>query len=136
MSQSTRTCHVCKETKSLEEFTPRMWCCRLCRNKRDREKGVHQLRRDYSRDYYLRKNYKISADQYDKMVIDRNGLCDICSSPCPRHNKLSVDHNHNTGKIRGLLCHKCNNGIGLFNDNEELLRKAAEYVTMCRETSS
>lgn len=50
--------------------------------------------------------------------------CQICGSV----NRLCVDHNHVTGEIRGILCSKCNKGLGIFNDSQQLLRKAANYL--------
>lgn len=77
--------------------------------------------------------YGISKEQYDKMYVDQNGLCAICSKPETMKYKnkireLCVDHNHTTGKIRKLLCYKCNLGLGCYLDNPELLKNAANYL--------
>jgi hypothetical protein len=84
--------------------------------------------------------------EYDAMVAGQHGCCLICGQPETVVGKsgellpLAVDHNHETGEIRGLLCHKCNRGLGAFRDSAELLRAAADYldhrdVTLC-ETHS
>jgi hypothetical protein len=71
---------------------------------------------------------------YDRMFDEQKGLCKICNRPetrISRHGdvtRLAVDHCHRTLKIRGLLCHDCNTGIGKFADNIQLLEKAIEYL--------
>lgn len=75
---------------------------------------------------HLMKNYGISVFQYMKMYEDQSGVCVICK----RHeDKLVVDHDHKTKKVRALLCSSCNSGLGLFGDNPDIMRKAANYVT-------
>lgn len=91
-----------------------------------------------SRQYYILANYKITNDQYDELLKEQNGVCKICGQYETAKLKgitkrLSVDHCHKTEKkgeikIRGLLCHHCNQGLGAFRDNPNYLRKAAEYL--------
>lgn len=72
-------------------------------------------------------NFGISYEYFLKMRNDQNNLCKICGQPEERRN-LSVDHCHKTGKIRGLLCSKCNTALGLFGDNVKSLLSAIEYL--------
>jgi len=69
------------------------------------------------------------------MLHSQNGLCAICGKPPSRRNVkemlLHVDHNHKTGKIRGLLCNSCNRGIGLLGDNPDTLFAAEGYLRRC-----
>lgn len=77
----------------------------------------------------LKKNYKISLDEYKQLVIDQNHKCAICKTDevsLPKN--LSVDHDHSTGKVRGLLCQHCNLGLGHFKDNIDLLLEAVKYL--------
>tara|TARA_B100001778_G_C18340888_1_gene517445 strand:- start:43 stop:579 length:537 start_codon:yes stop_codon:yes gene_type:complete len=89
----------------------------------------------------FRKKYNISFDEYQEMNKEQNYGCWICGcdvSDSRNKNKknllnnaesyFSVDHNHKTKKVRGLLCSQCNTGLGQFEDNPELLRKAIEYL--------
>lgn len=76
------------------------------------------------RDHALRVRYGIDFATYDKMRAAQNGLCAICG----HHKKLDVDHDHKTGKVRGLLCRSCNIGIGYLKESPELLRSAADYL--------
>lgn len=77
----------------------------------------------------LRKMYGIGLVEYDSMLSDQNGVCAICSEPeTGRFKYLAVDHDHDTGKIRGLLCHRCNKALGGFKDSAEMLGKAVKYL--------
>lgn len=89
---------------------------------------------------YYRRYYGINDAILAKMKEDQNNSCYLCGwegfvMNQERHKeKLVVDHNHETGKVRKLLCHNCNRALGLFKDNPELMRKAASYVEEHRET--
>ena len=76
------------------------------------------------------RKYGLTVDDYNKMYKEQNGKCAICKTDClsERFGKFDVDHDHETGKIRGLLCNKCNTGLGLFKDNVEHLKSAIEYL--------
>jgi hypothetical protein len=81
------------------------------------------------------KKYGITPIDYKEMLISQKGLCKICLQPESHKYKmtgkitqLSVDHCHSTGKVRGLLCRACNQGIGSFNDNVNSLLNAAKYL--------
>ena len=83
-------------------------------------------------DNYLRTTYGIDYKQYQQMLSDQNNLCALCLTEgwtMAEHHvlKLVVDHCHATGKVRGLLCHNCNRGLGLFKDSSEVLLRAAKY---------
>ena len=84
----------------------------------------------------LKRDHGINIENYDSMLKSQHGLCAICKSPPSKANAremvLHVDHCHNTGKIRGLLCAHCNRMLGLAKDNQETLLKAATYL---KETS-
>src|SRR5882762_8087171 len=78
--------------------------------------------------------YGISAADYDRMVAEQDGLCAVCKKPPTRGNtrahwdgKLCIDHCHDTGRIRGLLCNDCNLAVG-YGRTEENLRAAADYL--------
>lgn len=84
----------------------------------------------YNRKALLKKRYGITMEEYDRMFSSQSGICPICGTNDPGGNGgiMVVDHDHETGKVRDLLCHKCNAGIGYFGDNPEQLRKAATYL--------
>jgi len=82
---------------------------------------------------YLKSEYKISPKQFDNMVKIQNGGCAICDVKLG--NKLYIDHNHKTGKIRGLLCNTCNRAIGLLKHDTEILKRAQLYLEENLENS-
>lgn len=77
-------------------------------------------------DTEFREKYGIGLHQYQTLLEEQRGVCYLCGGIDFRN--LAVDHCHNTGKVRRLLCSNCNTGLGKFKDNPDLLRKAAEYV--------
>ena len=77
--------------------------------------------------YELRKLYGITVADYEQMLLNQGGVCAICGKINTRQLKLAVDHNHKTGKIRGLLCDRCNRGIGLLL-NTTNLTNAINYL--------
>lgn len=81
----------------------------------------------YVRDREYQKRFGITLEEYEKMLIDQHGVCCLCGRECHR-GRLAVDHCHTTGKIRGLLCRKCNIAIGLVNDDPEWMKKAEVYL--------
>lgn len=73
------------------------------------------------------KKYRITEEEYKKILTDQNGNCALCQKPKGMRN-LSVDHNHTTGAVRGLLHSSCNVGIGFFKEDVELLKLAILYL--------
>lgn len=70
----------------------------------------------------------ITAERYADLLRVQQATCAICRKVCPTGKRLAVDHDHQTGFIRGLLCTRCNMGIGQFQNNYQLLQKAATYM--------
>ena len=82
---------------------------------------------DAAIDNNLRRDYGISLRQYNKLLLDQNNKCCICSQN-PINQRLSIDHIHLTGQVRGLLCNHCNTSLGRFNDDIILLKRIIEYL--------
>jgi hypothetical protein len=76
----------------------------------------------------IQRRYGVSETQYNALCESQGGVCAICKNKCVR-DRLGVDHCHTTGKVRGLLCVKCNNAIGLFNDDPNTAYSAYEYLS-------
>lgn len=80
------------------------------------------------REFRLKK-YGITPAQFDTLAAFQNGVCAICSAPpTGRKQYLSVDHDHVTGRVRGLLCNECNTALGLLKDNVQTLEAAIKYL--------
>jgi Recombination endonuclease VII len=125
-------CPDCGSVKSLELFprttasrSGRATYCLPCHNLRGR---ASREKVGGSRTYHLTRRYGITAEEADEMLAEQGGLCAICQTEPAAH----VDHDHDTGRVRELLCFNCNGGLGQFKDEPELLRAAADYVELHR----
>ncbi len=94
-----------------------------------------------ARGYNLKRFWGITLDEYLQMLESQGGICAICRNPETTKTKatgttwtLAVDHSHLTGKIRGLLCSRCNQGIGNFRENPEFLLSAVDYLKRVNPT--
>ncbi len=81
--------------------------------------------------YRLLVRYGITVGEYEAMLYAQNGLCAVCKNP-PKSMRLAVDHNHITGRIRGLLCMRCNTGIGKIERKFSTTR-TPEFLLLVRE---
>lgn len=147
MSASTKTCTRCREAKSLEDFPRdkrrkdgRFPHCRPCntanmrawreanpekaaelnRKTRERAKANGTWRRAM-----LRYKYGLTEAEVDEMREAQRGGCAICGE---QERELVIDHAHDSGKVRGLLCGVCNRGLGMLGDDVEGLRRALAYL--------
>ena len=88
----------------------------------------------YGYDWALKNKYGITLGEYDKILEDQNNRCAICGmTPEENDRRLCVDHNHETGETRALLCSNCNAMLGLAQDNISILSRAIEYLESHRE---
>ncbi len=101
------------------------------KNNRERLSALNRKWRENNREsarmHVRTHRYGISRDEYRRLIAITH--CEICGSlPCSGDTKLSMDHNHGTNEIRGMLCRKCNSALGLACDSPEILRKMAQYL--------
>jgi hypothetical protein len=136
---TSKICKTCGVEKSLELFhkSPKsklgvMSSCKKCAHQYLQEKrkdpAQKEKHKEYGRRSSLKSRYGITIEDYDELYKLQNGLCKICKSTDKGTKRLSVDHNHESGKVRGLLCQKCNRGLGLFNDSIFLFTEAIKYI--------
>ena len=120
-----RTCYNCKKTQDISQF---------CKSKhvlggygRECNECAIERRKRYAKNharYARKKRYGISEEKYQSMLAEQNGKCLICK----KKKSLVVDHSHNSGEIRALLCIKCNSGIGMFEENIGNISNAITYL--------
>lgn len=127
-------CGKCKEIKSLSEFYKNKshplgisHYCITCSKQSQQEKYKKYGRSKILRNNEYQKKYNITTEKYEEMLKNQNFCCAICNKK-PNKKLLCVDHNHSTNNVRGLLCDKCNRGIGLLQDNVNVLANAIKYL--------
>ena len=134
--EELKICTNCKVPKPLNEFHKRKNSkdghdhhCKECGNSRHRKKYVddseYRIRKKHS---YIKTVYKLSEADHIELMNKHNGKCAICDNKFKSKTTTYIDHNHITGKVRGLLCPKCNMLLGNCNDNIEVLQSAIFYL--------
>lgn len=127
-----------KQKIYYENHKKELYCYRMINKKKRRiyDKNYGKEKRSHKRNMWLLKTYQIDSLSYYRLLKQQNEVCAICGKKeiifDKRNNKfrsLAIDHNHKTGKIRGLLCSKCNRGLGLFDDNIQLLKNVIIYLS-------
>ena len=92
-------------------------------------KDNRKVLRENAKGRILFNKFGITKEEYNEMYIKQGGVCAICKNPELSTNRsLAVDHDHKTGKVRALLCGKCNKALGLFSDDVDLLNSASSYL--------
>ncbi len=142
-SMGSKTCARCKVEKPLSEYHNRRqtkdgrhYACKECRKEETvtRAPQISKYNQKYHKEKYLlvkkkhalQYKYGMSMEEYNALRTSQNGVCAICKQPDTK--MLSVDHNHFTGQIRGLLCDPCNRGLGFFRDSPVRLEAACNYL--------
>lgn len=131
-----KSCSKCFMNKDSSFFYGRENSCVSCRNARRR--ATHDPKKALEENLRLR--FKLTVEQRQQMENSQNGVCAICSKPETavdsqgRTKRLAIDHDHHTGRIRGLLCSKCNLGIGHLNDDSTLINNSWIYLN--KDTSA
>ena len=134
-SHTRKECKSCGREKALAEFyfnrskgtyDP---SCKECRSDLERAKRTPEITRQKN----LWQKFQITSDQFDDWLREQGGVCAICKQPEThtwrgKPRELSVDHDHSTGEIRRLLCHRCNTLIGLAREDINILLSAVEYL--------
>jgi hypothetical protein len=124
---TSKVCSTCKEEKLLADFN----------NRKISVDGKAYQCKDCKKSIELKTLYGITHQDYLDMLEAQNGRCKICGTDTPGgKGTFHVDHCHNSNKVRGLLCHKCNVGLGHFNDNISLLSAAILYLNKHHDDSA
>ena len=101
--------------------------CKPCHNMRSEE--TRQRLYGGGRHYHLMRRYGIGAADVERMIEEQGGVCAVCREGLPEH----VDHDHETGRVRGILCFNCNGGLGQFRDRVDILSRAIAYLERTRD---
>lgn len=133
-----KRCRKCGVPKPVGDFYPHpknsdgrhSWCIVCCRAYNKRPRRVEWLG-EKRRRYYLSR-YGITLEEYDRILASQGGVCAICGGDDPGTGRpadsLVVDHDHANGRVRGILCHPCNRGIGYLKDRADLAERACSYL--------
>lgn len=134
-----RECTGCKVSKALEEFPPRKRAlmgrcrrCRACESSWEKQHKAAKFKADplLHRRKALERSYGMTLEAFDALVTAQGGGCAVCGATKSSNRiwRLQVDHDHVTGKLRGILCNRCNTALGMVNDDCSLLEKLIAYV--------
>ena len=134
-NKKTKKCPSCNEVKNEDtDFWKGQYLCIPCH--KDKQKTRWNSRTPQKRlEEHLKYKYSLTINELMEALKNQNGGCAICEKELPdlmvynnRRRGYAIDHNHETGKFRGILCFPCNSMLGMSQDNINLLRKAASYL--------
>ena len=138
MADTPHTCSICKTSfilSTVKNRNSRKYCSDKCLRQfkiiSERKYQKTEKAKQVSHAGHLKRTYGITADEYWKLFEDQKGMCKICErKDCGRKGseRLYVDHDHATGKVRGLLCQHCNQLLGASRDNTNILKNAVNYL--------
>lgn len=133
-------CKICARERALKWRDANREKCRLYQREYARDKrAANRLNPDrneymsiYQRKSRLKRKYGLSLGDFERKIRIQDGLCAICGNS-PTKKNLCVDHDHDTGKVRGLLCDNCNLLLGRINDDPTIIKSAAQYLEKWRQ---
>ncbi len=121
-----------KMSETRKEYISGHSYCSQCKKERTK-KAYHRNPTKYrltSRKLMLNKKYGLTIEDLEKMIEKQNKKCAICFQDLQVGTvKCCIDHNHETGEVRGILCSNCNTGIGLLKENNNILQSAIKYLS-------
>jgi len=142
MGVDEKLCSKCKKIKHLSGFYKNKtkntysYNCKVCVRKRSNDR--YRLNRDghgeAARKHKLKAKFGLTISDFDNILIKQNGVCSICGKPeltkykDGKIQRLSIDHCHISGNVRGLLCRKCNTALSAFDDDIDVLASAISYL--------
>ncbi len=145
-----KSCSVCFEIKEIESFynsssskDGKSYRCKSCDNaarRKWRTRNATRAKRS-ARERQLRYKYQLTTDAYNDLLKSQDNKCAICL--CEQNSSaygvnisehFAIDHDHRTGKVRGLLCNTCNRALGMFKDDVGTVSRALNYLSNYQET--
>lgn len=134
LERTSKVCTICREDKHLDYFTGRNSYCKECHKAytRSRYRSVKTkgpVPYESAQEAVRRRKYGAGKDHYEKMVLKNNGQCPGCNRKEEEFGgRWCIDHCHQTGNVRGLICHNCNIALGQVRDEIETLLRLAKYL--------
>lgn len=119
----SKQCSNCRQNKKEAEFY-----------KRPKRSDLQPACRDCYRTKFIARKYSLTKEQYDQMLTDQGNKCATCNKESK--TKLHIDHSHETGQTRKLLCSQCNTALGLVKENIETLSTMIMYVNYFSELAA
>lgn len=118
----------CKNCGGTERY-PGSYSCVACAQTRSKARKATDAYKHYAKRYWMEKRYGMTLEEFETRFKLQGECCKLCKTIEPNHKHgWMVDHNHETGEIRGILCNACNVGLGAFKDDPNLLALAMEYL--------
>ena len=131
----TKRCSSCKEEKNLSEFNKNKSGkfgvhnqCRQCASLWKPSPEALKVSRQRTREWNRKKSSGFTPEDFENKLKEQEYKCAICGTEDPGATNWHADHDHKTGQKRGILCHKCNTGLGLLKDDINVLCSAIEYL--------
>jgi len=134
--EEKKRCSKCKKTKLLTEFHKAKndkygyhHYCKKCLS--DQKKKRYKTNLEYRtrrKSYQIQRKYGLTENDILSMIKGQDNKCEICDKEFKSRRTTFIDHNHTTGKVRGLLCPKCNNLLSACYDNIDILKSAILYI--------
>lgn len=130
-----KRCSMCRKSLPVDQYNKNKkgkdgrasWCMSCDRAYYERRKEAGLTDKRDMRAYHLQRNYGLTLDEYNSMIEQQGGCCAICRGSS-NGKSWHVDHDHETGAIRGILCNGCNTALGGMRDSPAILRAAADYL--------
>lgn len=130
-----KRCSSCKEEKNFSEFNKSKLGkfgihnqCRQCTKLWKPSSEALKISRQKTREWNRKKLSGFTQEDFDNKLKEQGYKCAICGTVDPGKTNWHADHDHKTGQKRGVLCHKCNTGLGLLKDDVDVLCAAIEYL--------
>ena len=120
--------HTPESNKKRSETIKKMYANGVAKFGFQEKYTTDEQRKEARRISRMKSRYGITEEQFNDLFDQQNGFCAICHKPA-----VVVDHDHKTGSVRGLLCSRCNAGLGFFDDNIETLKIAMRYLEFSNE---
>jgi len=127
-----KKCNRCSITQDVKFFSKRTYSSGKIGWQNKCKSCEREVKKNYYKPHeFARRLFKLSDEEYFRLIEDTQGKCDICKNPMGR--KVCIDHCHETQKIRGVLCNNCNTALGLFNDNISVMKDAIQYLEKAKQ---